>query len=69
MAGWTAGYNFNIGGQKFSTVNWNEIEFARNSRYAENQGGETGVNGGLSLFWHPVKNIKLVSHTVIRTTS
>ena len=58
MGGWTAGYNFNVLGQQFSTVNWNEIEFDRNDRYAESQGGKTGVNGGLSLFWHPMKNVK-----------
>jgi hypothetical protein len=58
MAGWTAAYNFNVAGQQFSTVNWNEIEFARNGRYAQSQGGKEGVNGGLSLFWHPVKNVK-----------
>lgn len=52
MAGWTGGYLFNIGEQKFTLVNWHEMEFERMSEYAESQGGHFGVNGGLVLLWN-----------------
>jgi nucleoside-specific outer membrane channel protein Tsx len=57
MAGWTARYAFNLGGQDFSFVNWNEIEFDRNDAYAQNQGGKSGFQGAAILFWHPTKHL------------
>jgi hypothetical protein len=52
MAGWSAGYNFNLASQKFSIVNWNEIEFARNDTYADQQGGSSSWNGAVVATWH-----------------
>ncbi|MGR5093663.1 outer membrane protein OmpK [Vibrio maritimus] len=57
MAGWTARYAFNLGGQNFSFVNWNEIEFDRNDEYAQNQGGKNGLNGALLFNWHATEHL------------
>ena len=59
MAGWVGGYDFNLGGQKFSVTNWNEIEFARDSAYAEAAwvGSHYGLNGALAAWWHPTPQL------------
>lgn len=51
VLGWTAAYNFTILDGKFVLSNWNEIEFDRNNAYAEQQYGDYGINGGLTLAW------------------
>lgn len=49
--GWTAAYNVTLFNEKFVISNWNEIEFDRNNAYAEQQHGDYGINGGLTLAW------------------
>lgn len=49
--GWAAGYAFEAFGQNLLLSNWTEIEMLRNSDYADNNDGKTGVNGGLNLGW------------------
>ncbi|AUO65896.1 hypothetical protein WM46_14630 [Citrobacter freundii complex sp. CFNIH2] len=51
VLGWTAAYNFTFLDEKFVLSNWNEIEFDRNNAYAEQQYGDYGINGGLTLAW------------------
>lgn len=51
VLGWTAAYNFTLLEEKFVLSNWNEIEFDRNNAYAEQQYGDYGINGGLTLVW------------------
>lgn len=51
VVGWVAAYHFEILNQKFAFANWNEIEFDRNNAYAEQQGGDTGLNGALTFTW------------------
>lgn len=51
VLGWTAAYNFTLLEEKFVLSNWNEIEFDRNNAYAEQQYGNYGINGGLTLAW------------------
>lgn len=51
VLGWTAAYNFTLLEEKFVLSNWNEIEFDRNNAYAEQQYGDYGINGGLTLAW------------------
>ncbi|WNC68105.1 outer membrane protein OmpK [Thalassotalea nanhaiensis] len=51
MIGWNMGMNFTIAGEKFMLTNWNEIEVDRNKDYAEYQYGETGLNGGIGLWY------------------
>lgn len=51
VLGWTAAYNFTLLEEKFVLSNWNEIEFDRNNTYAEQQYGDYGINGGLTLAW------------------
>lgn len=52
MAGWVLGYNFTAFNQKFLLVDWHEIEFERNVRYAAGNGNSrSGINGALSLWW------------------
>ncbi len=49
VLGWTAAYNFTLFDEKFVLSDWNEIEFERNDAYAEQQHGDYGINGGLTL--------------------
>lgn len=51
VLGWTAAYNFTLFDEKFVLSDWNEIEFDRNDAYAEQQHGDYGINGGLTLAW------------------
>lgn len=51
VLGWTAAYKFTFLDEKFVLSNWNEIEFDRNNAYAEQQYGDYGINGGLTLAW------------------
>ncbi|MBY6195979.1 outer membrane protein OmpK [Vibrio hangzhouensis] len=62
MAGWSALYGFNLGEQRFSLINWNEIEFNRNDMYAENQGGKNGFQGAVILLWHPTERVSTGIH-------
>ncbi len=57
MLGWTAGYKFQAFNQNFSIVNWNEIEFDRQHANAQGQGGDNGLNGGVSLFWNVTDHV------------
>lgn len=57
MMGWSAGFSFNIAGQPLLITNWNEIEFARNDAYTLSQSGDTGLNGGLSLWYDITESI------------
>ncbi|WP_026960462.1 outer membrane protein OmpK [Aliagarivorans taiwanensis] len=57
MAGWTGRYAWNMFGQNFSVVNWNEIEFDRSEEITANQGGKNGWNGGAMLSWHITDNL------------
>lgn len=51
MGGWVFGYDFNWLGRKFSVIDWHEIEFSRDSSVAAGNGGSSGVNGALSLWY------------------
>lgn len=51
VVGWTAVYNFVLFNEKFNLSDWNEIELGRNDAYAEQQYGDYGLNGGLTLAW------------------
>ncbi|MEZ8093463.1 outer membrane protein OmpK [Photobacterium swingsii] len=51
MAGWSAGFNFELAGQPFMVTNWNEIEFARNDEYKKMQNGSTALNGAVGLWY------------------
>ncbi|ANQ28962.1 MULTISPECIES: outer membrane protein OmpK [Vibrio harveyi group] len=55
--GWNAGYAFEAFGESFLLTNWHETELDRNDKYAENNGGSTGVNGGLNLTWNMTDEI------------
>jgi hypothetical protein len=57
MLGWTAGYRFQAFNQNFTLVNWNEVEFDRKGSYATINGGDTGVNGAISLMWNANEHI------------
>ena len=58
MGGWVFNYDFEMFNQKFSISQWNEIEFARDKEFYENDGepiGDSksyGLNGALSTWWH-----------------
>lgn len=50
MAGWSAGYSFEIAGQPLQLVNWNEVEFARSEEYQAQVGTKSaGLNGAVVL--------------------
>lgn len=51
MGGWVFGYNFEWLNQKWMVVDWHEIEFARDQSVAKGNGGSSGVNGALSIWW------------------
>ncbi|GAA4650153.1 outer membrane protein OmpK [Kistimonas scapharcae] len=62
MMGWVAGYNFNLGGEKFSVSNWHEMTFDRDEDYLEENyvgksAGKVGQNGAVALWWHPIEKI------------
>lgn len=59
MAGWTAMYSWNLFDEKFSFVNWNEIEFSRNDEYAAVQGGDSSIQGAAIFFWNMTDNFKM----------
>ncbi|CAM3491585.1 outer membrane protein OmpK [Parendozoicomonas haliclonae] len=56
VAGWTAGYAFEVMGQPLMVTNWNEIEFDRAAEYKASN-GDRGVNGAVALWWTPVEKI------------
>ena len=56
MLGWTAAYHLS---PHFTLGNWNEFEIARNDAYAEQQGGDFAINGGLTLSYKPVQKVSL----------
>lgn len=51
VVGWVAAHNFQVFGEKFVISNWNEFEIDRNDAYAEQQGGDFGINGAVTLAW------------------
>lgn len=51
VVGWTTAYNFALFDEKFILSDWNEVELERNDAYAEQQHGDYGINGGLTLAW------------------
>ncbi|MGF1684745.1 outer membrane protein OmpK [Photobacterium minamisatsumaniensis] len=55
--GWSAGYAFEAFGQSLLLSNWTEVEFLRNDDYAQNNNGESGINGGLNLGWNITDDI------------
>jgi hypothetical protein len=62
MAGWVAGYDFNLLEQKLSVTNWHELTFDRDDdyvseNYVNGSAGKMGNNGAVSLWWHPVPAI------------
>ena len=57
MLGWNAFYPFTLWGQNFTVVNWNEFEIDRNEAYSEQQGGDFGINGSLTLNWRAFKDV------------
>ena len=64
MAGWTFVYDFKIGEQKFSLSQWFEYEFDRAKEHYQLEDGtpigdgrDSGTNGALALWWHPIKEI------------
>ncbi|MFT7002964.1 MAG: hypothetical protein ACJAWW_000298 [Sulfurimonas sp.] len=59
MAGWVFNYDFVLFKQKFSILQWHEIEFNRDKKYYQLDDGSTvgdgksyGTNGALSAWWH-----------------
>ncbi|NKF49719.1 ion channel protein Tsx [Shewanella sp. WXL01] len=59
MGGWVLGYNFKLGGQDMMITNWNEIEFSRSDEHAGANGGKTGLNGAVALWWNATKDFTL----------
>ncbi|TLU66688.1 hypothetical protein FE810_04020 [Thalassotalea litorea] len=57
MLGWNLGAFFSIGAADFMFTHWNEIEFARNSEYADYQNGDTGLNGAIALWYDISKHV------------
>lgn len=53
MFGWTAMYDFQVGGEKFTLSNWNEYTFDRDQTYLA-KAGETGngINGAAAIWWN-----------------
>ncbi|WP_394133265.1 outer membrane protein OmpK [Shewanella maritima] len=56
MAGWVLGYNFKLGDQDFMITNWNEIEFSRSDEHSAGNGGDTGLNGAVAVWWNATKD-------------
>lgn len=54
MVGWAAMYDFQIGDEKFSLTNWNEISLLRSEEYVRisGEGSKTGLNGAVGLWWN-----------------
>lgn len=54
MGGWTFGYDFKIKGERFSIVNWHEMEFMRRDAYGKDgaNGSNVGTNGAISFWYH-----------------
>lgn len=50
MVGWVGAYHLS---PQFTLSNWNEFEIARNDAYAEQQHGDFGINGGVTLSYKP----------------
>ncbi|WP_341503092.1 outer membrane protein OmpK [Gallaecimonas sp. GXIMD4217] len=68
MAGWVAGYNFELGGQKLSVINWHEFEFKRKKEYQgfnmgdtffPTNGKSTSHNGAVSVWWNATDALTL----------
>lgn len=59
MAGWVAGYNFNLGEAKFSITNWHETEFAREDDYlaTNSETDDLSYNGALAAWWHATDSV------------
>ncbi len=55
VIGWVGGYDFTAWNEKFSITNWNEMEFDRAQKYGAGNGGSSGVNGAVAVWWTPVK--------------
>lgn len=51
VVGWTTAYNFSLFDERLVLSDWNEVELDRNDAYAEQQYGDYGLNGGLTLAW------------------
>lgn len=56
MAGWVGFYNTDLIGQNFTFSTWGEYEFGRMDAYAEQQGGDWGLNGSANAMWNFHKN-------------
>ena len=53
MFGWTAMYDFQVGGEKFTLSNWNEYTFARDETYLAKAGESgNGMNGAAAIWWN-----------------
>lgn len=58
MGGWVFDYRFKVLENQFSLFQWNEVEFAREKSFYEDDGAAIGdgksygLNGALSLWWH-----------------
>ena len=64
MFGWLLNYDFSFNKQKFTICQWHEDEFNRAKKhYLLDDGSRTGdgesygVQGALSFWWHPIKEI------------
>jgi hypothetical protein len=64
MFGWLLNYDFSLNKQKFTISQWHENEFNRvEKHYLLDDGSRTsdgesyGVQGALSLWWHPINEI------------
>ncbi|RTZ16065.1 hypothetical protein EJ063_09820 [Vibrio aquaticus] len=59
MAGWVAGYNFNLGEAKFSISNWHETEFARDDEYltVNGENDDLSYNGAIAAWWHATDSV------------
>jgi len=63
MAGYVAGYSFQMFGQSFMATQWHETEFNRDDKYLTmgspaggvTKGNATGQNGAVSLWWNVSK--------------
>ncbi|STQ90926.1 outer membrane protein OmpK [Iodobacter fluviatilis] len=63
MAGYVAGYSFQMFGQSFMATQWHETEFNRDDKFLTmgspaggvTQGNATGQNGAVSLWWNVSK--------------
>jgi hypothetical protein len=58
MTGWLFSYSFTLFEQNFNLFQWNEIEFARDTKFYKNEDGSLtgdsakwGLNGALSAWW------------------